>query len=242
MSKNDINLLRIYDIDGTITIPGNDLWYLTTRSLSSNPDKFDQHIELWKDSLRRGDCPYESSKVMMQKGIKCIDGDCKTNNIKKRAKELSKSIIENKNYYLAAISHIRKSIDTGFQIVLSTTNYNEGAEAFLEELVNHNLLSTEHQSKIFVSGSIINWETQSLLHFNMGQDKIVGISKALGIQINDLSSYVESAYGDDPQGNDAGILSVANRPFVIANKKNLEVSIPANMIRTSWENILNNHF
>lgn len=242
MRENDINLLRIYDIDGTITTPGHDLWHLTTRSLSSNPCRFDKHIELWKDSLRKGDGPYESSKVMMQKGIKCIDEDCRTKDIKKRARELSQNIIQNRDYYLAAISHIKKSIDTGFEIVLSTTNYYEGAEAFVEELVNHNLVSTQHQSKIFVSGSIINWETRSILHFNMGKDKIVGISKTLGIPINELYRYADSAYGDDPKGNDAGILSLVNRPFVIANKKNLDVSIPANMIRTSWENLLSNHF
>ena len=76
----------------------------------------------------------------------------------------------------------------------------------------------------------------------MGKEKIVGISKTLGIRINELYQCADSAYGDDPKGNDAGILSLANRPFVIANKNNLEVSIPTNMIRTSWENILNNHF
>jgi hypothetical protein len=76
----------------------------------------------------------------------------------------------------------------------------------------------------------------------MGKDKIVGISKTLGIPINELYRYADSALGDDPKGNDAGILSLVNRPFVIANKKNLDVSIPANMIRTSWENILSNHF
>ena len=108
MRENDINLLRIYDIDGTITTPGHDLWHLTTRSLSSNPCRFDKHIELWKDSLRKGDGPYESSKVMMQKGVKCIDEDCRTKDIKKTSKRIISEYYSEQRLLLSSYKSYQK--------------------------------------------------------------------------------------------------------------------------------------
>lgn len=236
-----MNLLRIYDVDGTITTPGNDLWYLITRSLCSSPSMFDNYVELWKKSLKSGACPYESSKFMMQQGIECIDKIYDQNHIKNCARELSDRIIRNKHYYPSAINHICASIEAGFQIVFSTTNYCEGAEAFLEMLLEHNLIRDHHQNRIISSGSIIDWKMRSIVHFNMGKDKILGVSEVLNIPVDQLSSYTHSVYGDDPEGNDAGILSLSKKSFVIANRKNAEVHLPETMIRTSWEDILENY-
>ena len=177
----------------------------------------------------------------MQKGIEGIGENSNASRIKQRAREISDELIQNNQYYSAAINHIWASIDAGFRIVFSTTNYGEGAEAFLEILVEHGLVTEHHQDKIIPSGSIIDWSTRSITHFNMGEDKNVGVSKALKIPIDELSSQTNSAYGDDPEGNDVGILSLSAKAFVIVNKKNSEVPIPANMIRTSWEDILENY-
>jgi phosphoserine phosphatase len=234
--------LRIYDIDGTITIPGHDLWYLTTRSLSANPSRFDQAVAFWKQSLKNGASAYESSKLMMQRGIEWIHEKCHAELIKQRAKELSDDLIQNQHYYPSAIEHINASIEAGFQIVFSTTNYCEGAEAFLEILVERRLVQDDFQDRIRTSGSIVDWMGRSLIHFNMGKDKVVGICNRLAIPIDQLANFTDSAYGDDPEGNDQGILSFAPRSFVIANPKNLEANLPANTIRTSWEEILENHF
>ena len=234
--------LRIYDIDGTLTKPGNDLWYLTTRSLSDNPRQFDNYVELWKKSLKNGADPYESTKLMMQTGLECMGKNGNTSGIKQRAREISDQLINNNQYYSVAINHICASIEAGFQIIFATTNYIEGAEAFLEILVEHGLVRTSHQAQIITSGSIVNWSKCSITHFNMGEDKKVGVSKALAIPLEELSSQTDSAYGDDPKGNDRGILSLSTKSFVIANQKNSEVSIPENMVRTSWEDILENYF
>ncbi|NEQ82780.1 MAG: hypothetical protein F6K26_21815 [Moorea sp. SIO2I5] len=237
-----MNLLRIYDIDGTITKPGNDLWYLTTRSLSSNPSLFDNYVELWKNSMKNGASPYEASKLMMQKGIECMGKNSNPSRIKQRAREVCEEIIQNNQYYSAAITHICTSIDANFQIVFSTTNYREGAEAFVEILVESALLKDYHQEQIITSGTIVDWQMGAVTHFNMGEDKNIGISKALNIPIDQLSNQTNAVYGDDPKGNDVGILSLSSKAFVIANPKNSEVPIPANMIRTSWEDILENYF
>ena len=234
--------LRIYDIDGTITTPGNDLWYLTTRSLSDNFSRFDQYVELWRKGLKNGAAPYELSKLMMHKGLECMGDNSNTSRIKQTAREISDELINNNQYYSGAINHICASLDAGFQIVFSTTNYCEGAEAFLEILVEHGLVKDYHQDQIITSGSIVDWETCTITHFNMGEDKNVGISLALKIPLQELSSHTDSAYGDDPKGNDVGILSLSAKAFVIANQKNLELLLPANMIRTSWEDILANYF
>ena len=34
----------VNDIDGTLTIPGDDLWYLYTRNLSADKDLFDENV------------------------------------------------------------------------------------------------------------------------------------------------------------------------------------------------------
>ena len=237
-----MNTLRIYDIDGTITTPGNDLWYLTTRSLSSNPCRFDQCVKLWKKSLLNQVDPYESSKLMMQKGLEGMGENSNGSHLKQQARKISDEIVKNNQYYSAAINHICASIDAGFQIVFSTTTYYEGAEAFLEILVEHGLITEERQAHITLSGSIVDWSTRSITHFNMGKNKNIGIAKALKISLEELSSLTDSAYGDDPEGNDLGILSLTAKAFVIANQKNLQVLIPANMIRTSWEDILKHYF
>ncbi len=237
-----MNRLRIYDIDGTITKPDHDLWYLTTRSLSSNPEKFDRYVKLWKQSLNNGESPHKSSQWMMQKGIECLGENITGHLIKQQTKEICKDIIKNNQYYSGAINHICASIEANFAVIFSTTNYGEGAEAFLEILVEEGLIKEHHQDKIIVSGSIINWKTPSITHFNMGKDKNVGLSKALEISLNQLSHYTDSAYGDDPQGNDIGILSLSTKAFVILNQKNSQVPMGANIIRTSWQDILENYF
>ncbi len=43
--------IRIFDIDGTITHPGIDLWYMTTKSLSSDIESFEKHILAWKNGI-----------------------------------------------------------------------------------------------------------------------------------------------------------------------------------------------
>jgi len=115
--------LRIYDIDGTITKPDHDLWYLTTRSLSEDISRFDQYIKSWKQNLKDGASPYESSKLMMEKGIECMGKNSNASRIKQRAREISDALIQNNQYYSGAIKHISASIDAGLIIVFSTTNY-----------------------------------------------------------------------------------------------------------------------
>ncbi|NEQ87765.1 MAG: hypothetical protein F6K26_49630, partial [Moorea sp. SIO2I5] len=108
--------------------------------------------------------------------------------------------------------------------------------------VESGLLKDYHQEQIITSGTIVDWQMGSVTHFNMGEDKNVGVSKALNIPIDQLSNRTNAVYGDDPKGNDVGILSLSSKAFVIANPKNSEVPIPVNMIRTSWEDILENYF
>ncbi len=161
---------------------------MTTRSLSDNPRRFDKYVELWKKSQLNQVAPYESSKLMMQKGLECMGQNSNASRIKQRAREISDEIIKNNQYYSAAINHICASIDAGFQIVFSTTNYYEGAEAFLETLVEHGSITDHHQAQIILSGSLVDWKTWSITHFNMGSDKNVGASKALKIPLEELSS------------------------------------------------------
>ena len=54
----------VYDIDGTLTIPDHDLWYLSTRSLSADKDLFDSYVAEWKSEIQSGMDPFECSLTM----------------------------------------------------------------------------------------------------------------------------------------------------------------------------------
>ena len=158
--------------------------------------------------MKDGASPYESSKLMMEKGIECMGKNSNASRIKQRAREISDALIQNNQYYSGAIKHISASIDAGLRIVFSTTNYCEAAEAFLNRLFAQGLLKERHQDKIICSGSIFDWERRLIAHLNMGKGKIAGLSKTLRIPVDELSNYTDSVYGDDPQGNDSGIIQL----------------------------------
>lgn len=55
----------VYDIDGTLTVPGHDLWYLCTKTLASDKALFDRYVAEWKSEIKSGMDPFGPSLTMM---------------------------------------------------------------------------------------------------------------------------------------------------------------------------------
>lgn len=231
--------LRIYDIDGTITHPGNDLWYLTTRALTSDLPLFEEQWLKRKNDITSGTCPYQASYTMQLKGIQLMDLSASGEKVKNTAKQFTHSIIKQGKYYHKAITHINKSLNEGYEIAFSTTNYREGAAGFLEVLNECSLMDKTSESQINISGTEINWSNKSVIHFNMAEDKVKGLCTTLGINQQTLFHRVDSCYGDDPEGNDRGILNITSNAFVIENEKNKDCLLPLHMKLTNWDCLVN---
>ncbi len=109
--------IRVFDIDGTITHPGIDLWYMTTKSLSSDIESFEKYVSAWKNGIKAGLNAYKTSKYMMLKGLNLMPCEITGNDIRLEVKKISNNIIKDGNYFEGAIQHINNSIEKGFCIV-----------------------------------------------------------------------------------------------------------------------------
>lgn len=230
--------IRVFDIDGTITRPGIDLWYLTTKSLSLDVESFEKHVSAWKKDINAGKCAYKTSRHMMQKGLHLMPQEITGGNIRSETKKISIDIIKKGIFFKGAIKHINESIKKDFYVIFSTTNYYDAGLGFLDALVECNLIEKNSINNICVSGSKIDWENKKIIHFNMGDNKIKDICKQLNIGLHDLIKRIDSCYGDDPAGNDGAILNLSSRAFVIKNDKNKNCLLPKHMLLTNWEEII----
>lgn len=230
--------IRIFDIDGTITHPGTDLWYMVTKSLCPDKESVEKYVSAWKNEIKAGINPYKASKSMMLKGIHLMPNEITGNDIKLETEKISKNIIKNGDYFEGAIQHINNSIDKGFYVIFSTTNYYETGLGFLDILVEYNKIEKNKLNSILVSGSRIDWKNKKIIHFNMGQCKIKDICERLNLTLQDLIETVDSFYGDDPEGNDSALLNLPLKGFVIKNDKNKNCLLPKHVLLADWNDII----
>lgn len=232
-----IKKIRIYDIDGTITKPGHDLWHLTTRSLANDPKAFDDEVGRWKGRIKQGCCPYTESLQMMKTGIGLMQGGLGDAKIREETRERTAELIRSRLIFVGAIDHIRASIQRDFKVVFATTNYQSGGHGFVAALRHAHLLNCYEADSIAVSGSLVNWDKGEVLHFNMDTGKAIGVCNILGHAYESLERLIDSSYGDDPAGNDRAIMRMAPRAYVIQNDKNRNITLEANMTIADWDHI-----
>ncbi len=183
--------IRVFDIDGTITRPGIDLWYLTTKSLSLDAGSFEKHVLAWKREINAGKSSYKTSHSMMLKGLHLMPQEITGNEIRLETTKISKSIIKNGDFFEGAIEHIKNSIMKDFCVIFSTTNYFESGLGFLDALADCDLIDKNCKKGICVSGTRIDWGIKTIIHFNTGEDKIKDICNKLNIG---LESYKEDGF------------------------------------------------
>ena len=171
----------VYDIDGTLTIPGHDLWYLSTRSLSADKDLFDRYVAEWKTEIQSGMDPFECSLTMMKRGLKLLKNGVSSERVGDEVQRITSNLIDEGLVWREAIDFVKGRIRSGVGAVFSTTNYHEGAVGFLHALWQKGWIQQAELEKICLSGSRIDWSSRTVIHFNMGSNKVIGLVDALRI-------------------------------------------------------------
>ena len=204
---------NVYDIDGTITTPGFDLWFLTTRELSRDGEYFVTLVDTWKKTIS-AERIIESSREMMNVGVALFDYDKEI--VRKTCFDLTRKLFSTESFIrLQAITVIKQQIANGESVHFSTANYVDAAHGFLDALVILNLISANEASLITVDGSVIDFVDNKAVvsHINVAENKSKNITHA------------KRAYGDDPTGNDRGLASIADCFFLVDTPKNKSIDL-----------------
>jgi hypothetical protein len=227
----------VYDIDGTLTIPGHDLWYLSTRSLSADKDLFDRYVAEWKTEIQSGMDPFECSLTMMKRGLKLLNNGVSSEMVGHEVQRITSNLIDEGLVSREAINFVKGRIHNGVGAVFSTTNYHEGAVGFLHALRQKGWIQQTELEKICLSGSRIDWNSRIVVHFNMGSNKVIGLADALRIGEEELKAGISFVFGDDPLGNDRELLEIAPYAYVIKNEKNRLLNLPDRVRLVTWSEV-----
>ena len=227
----------VYDIDGTLTVPGHDLWYLCTRSLSADRDLFDKYVAEWKSEIGIGMAPFDRSLRMMKRGLVLLKNDVTSELITEEVQRITIDLIEEGLVCQDAIHFLKVRVRGGVRAVLSTTNYHEGAVGFLIALHLKGWIRRAESENIVVVGSKIDWNSRAVIHFNLGRNKVIGLRESLGISEEKLKAKIGCVFGDDPLGSDRELLEIALRPYVIKNEKNQDLNLPERARLVTWSEI-----
>jgi hypothetical protein len=125
----------VYDIDGTLTVPGHDLWYLCTKTLASDKDLFDRYVAEWKSEIKSGMDPFGPSLTMMARGLKLLNDGVNSERVTREVQRITSDLIDEGLVWREAIDFLKGRIRCGIRAVFSTTNYYEGAVGFLHALL-----------------------------------------------------------------------------------------------------------
>lgn len=224
--------LAVFDIDGTITTEGNDSWLETTYAMVTDRSEFESCLEVWKKN--KASDPYGASIKMMEEAIGLFKRNTSSKCVFEAACGITLKVIDDNNVRESALNTIERHFDEGFQIVFATTSYKEAGLSLVKALKDKELLSKELCESIIVSGTEVDWTLRKILHFNMSEGKLEGIAKTLGLPTQRVQDSIEYAYGDDPLGNDSGILKAATNGFIIHTKKNASIEINSIGERVRW--------
>jgi hypothetical protein len=224
----------VYDIDGTLTIPGHDLWYLCTRTLSADKDLFETYVAEWKSEIQRGMDPFERSLTMMKRGLELLEDGVSSELVTREVQRITGNLIDEGLVSREAINFLKGRTQSGVRAALSTTNYHEGAVGFLRALLLKGWIQETELEKIIVSGSRIDWSSRTVAHFNMGSNKVIGLMDDLGISKEEVKARIGFAFGDDPLGSDRNILELAPYPYVIKNDKHRDLDLPDRVKLVTW--------
>jgi len=227
----------VYDIDGTLTIPGHDLWYLCTRNLSADKALFDRYVAEWKSEIHNGMDPFDRSLTMMKRGLALLENGVTSERVADEVRRIAGNLIDQELVWREAIDFLKRRVRAGSGAVFSTTNYHEGAVGFLLALHRSGWISRTEMKKIVVSGSRIDWRSRTVVHFNMGRNKVIGLADDLGISAEAVRAKIDCAFGDDPLGSDRELLEIAAYPHVIKNENHRHLNLPARLKVVAWPEV-----
>ncbi|CAJ1968363.1 unnamed protein product [Cylindrotheca closterium] len=217
----------VYDIDGTLTRPGHDLWYLTTKSLVKDEVAFDNRVKRWKKEVKEKEKENDNDAVMndatesnMKDSIHMVAAATNSDGVLQKAKSIASDLMRQGIVSSEWATFVKQRIAQGATPILSTTNYEEGAQGLIQALLEATWITQEEADKFLVSGTKVNWSDRSIVHFNMDTKKAMGILQATGKDsLSELENAVENVFGNDPLGG---------------AKDNAKLELPPRMHRMSW--------
>lgn len=220
---------HIFDIDGTLTKSGNDLWFLVMQELC-DPAAFKAMVLAWEAKSKT----YENSHTLLVGALgllRCVENA--QEKIFNTAKRLTLDLIDKDFVPKKAITALRQSIHICDLIVLSTANYIEAARGFTAALLERNLISQLEYNRLVILATNTNWEKFSVECFNMGDVKIHTFYRYLQ-QKNYPLKVPDKVFIDDPQFNDASLANESLEVVVVDNPKNRDYIRNTGFERVYW--------
>ncbi len=107
---------------------------------------------------------------------------------------------------LDSMVHLKSGLESAELCIFSTGSYTEGEAGFVEALVEQKLLPENALEKLPISGAIIDWNTRTVTHANIADNKIKGLldlCKQHGHEF--VKDKITGIYINDPWGNDSGL-------------------------------------
>lgn len=220
---------HIFDIDGTLTKSGNDLWFLTMQELC-DPTAFKTLVLEWEAKSKT----YENSYTLL---VGTLDLLRNIKNAEEKifntAKKLTLGLIDNELVPKQALIALRQSIHACDLIVLSTANYIEAAKGFTAALLERSLISQFEYNRLVILATNTDWDKYSVECFNMGDVKIHTYYRYLQ-QEGYPVKVPDKAFVDDPYFNDASLANEALEVVVVDNSKNKEYFRNTGFERVFW--------
>lgn len=220
-----------FDIDGTITTDGIDLFMLSNRHLHQNKKVFDEIISSWR--IKKPLDPVHATLDMMEQVLKSLPRHLTGKDFTSTVKRKTLDLISQNKIRASAIQKIKQSIHHGYTVFFCTTNYLDSATGFANGLTEAGLLSDAERKKIIVTGSKIDWDDKKVLFLNIDIGKVESIANHYNISPDRVRDILFEAYGDEPTGNDKSLLNFAKKGFIISTRANREYEAD-NLSRLNW--------
>jgi hypothetical protein len=171
---------------------------------------------------------------MMRRGLSLLHDGVTSQTVRREVQRIASDLVDEGLVWKEAIDFVKDRIGGGVAVVFSTTNYHEGALGFLHALWQKSWIQQAELEKIRLSGSRIDWRSRNVVHFNMSSNKVIGLSDVLRIDEEVLKARISFVFGDDPLGNDRGLLEIARYPYVITNETNRHLNLPDRSRLVTW--------
>jgi hypothetical protein len=228
--------IAAFDIDGTITTEGPDLWRVVTRNLSRDTARFDAAVARWRQD-KPGD-PFGASKAMMRVGLELLDLPAGVDTIREEARTVTRALIAEGRIREKAIATVEALHHEGKTIVWTTTNYQESAATFLRALMEHGSIDERVGQQVHVIGTRVNWDARFLSFLNMGSGKVKSLEAWVATRDSaavrrPIDEWLAAAFGDEPLGNDRELLEAASKSYVVVTAKNSSSDLGAHE-RLEW--------
>lgn len=216
-----------FDVDGTITYPGHDFWFAICRDVL--PSYFESTV---LPVLAQADA--DSAYLAMSRTCEYISSQNLWSEVDKSAQAVAKNAVKNGVFRPKALSKINELIGDGNVVVFQTANFRRAATVIIETLIREKLLNRAGPGMMPVYGSLCNYDSGQHVFCNFGPGKLqsaVSVSKVFGEDLASASAF----YCDDPEHNDAQLLSAVRAGYIVRNIKNESVPREAHVELIDWD-------